>query len=118
VEENMQEVKAVAKYVRISPYKVRRVARLIQGVNYAKAEALLKALPHRGSALILKVIKSAVSNAVNNNKYDINSIVIKSVIIDEGPRLKRFKAQARGRIFKIIKRTSHIKVSVVSLEDK
>ena len=110
-----KQYSASGKYIRISPYKVRRVARLIKGMSYDVANATLKSLPQRGGVVIQKVLKSAYSNAVNNFNENGNLIVVDSVIVNEGPRLKRFKPQARGRIFKIIKRSCHIKVVVSTM---
>lgn len=111
--EDKKEFNAIAKYVRISPYKIRRVARLMKGLPYKKADNLLKALPQRGAILINKVLKSATYNAVNTHGANLENIVVQSVNIDEGPRLMRYKARARGRIYKIIKRTCHIRVTVI-----
>lgn len=106
------EVKAIAKYVKVSPYKVRRVANLVRGLNVNKAEQLLLNLPHKGASLLYKVVKSAKSNAVNNNQCNESDLVVASVQINEGPMMKRARPRARGRMFQVIKRTSHIIVTV------
>lgn len=103
---------AIAKYIKISPYKVRRVANLVRGMNVVKAEQLLQSLPHKGALLLSRVVKSAKSNAINNNQYNESDLIISSVQINEGPMMKRSRPRARGRMFQIIKRTSHIIVAV------
>ena len=110
--DNKNQVYAIAKYVRVSQFKVRRVAKLLKGMSSVKANAVLKSLPQKGATLLNKVVKSAFANAVNNHGYNLDDLVIVALNIDEGPRLVRFKPQARGRMYKILKRTCHIKVTV------
>ena len=105
-------VKAEAKYIRISPFKLRRIANTIRGKEAKSALRLLKSLPHKGAGLIYSVIHSAVANATNNNKLDENKLIVKQLLINEGPKFKRFRARARGRSASIEKRTSHIVVAV------
>jgi large subunit ribosomal protein L22 len=99
-------------YISISPFKLRRVANVIRGLDINRAGYLLKALPHRGSEVFDKLLKSAVANAVNNHGMDQTKLVVSKVTVDEGPRTKRFQPRARGRIYQIIKRTSHALVEV------
>ena len=103
---------AIAKYQRISPYKVRRVSNLIRGKNVQQAIDILNNLPHKGARVLLKVVQSAKSNAVNNHKLTEKNLVLDTVMINEAPMIKRFKPRARGRMFRIVKRNSHISVIV------
>ena len=109
------EVAANAKYIRMSPLKLRRVANVIKGKKVVDAIYILRSLPQKGADIILKVVKSAKANAINNNSMKEENLYISSIQINEGPRLKRYKARARGRIFQILKRTSHIRVGINNL---
>ena len=104
-------VKAVAKYIRMSPFKLRRIADVVRGKSVDEAIAILSRMPHKGARLILQVLNSAKANAEHNNKVS-TCLYISELIICEGPRLKRYQARARGRMFQIIKRTSHIHVGL------
>ena len=106
------EVRAVAKYVRIAPRKVRVVMDLIRGKNVAEAFAILKFTPKAGAVAIEKVLKSAVANAENNHDLDVDRLYVSSAFVDQGPTLKRIHPRSRGQAFKILKRTSHITVIV------
>ena len=106
------EVKAIAKYIRISPNKVRRVINLIRGKSTTEAFHILKFLPHKAATLVEKVLHSAVANAEHNNKLDTGELVVSKVTVDKGPSLRRFRARARGRVNSIEKPTSHITVAV------
>jgi large subunit ribosomal protein L22 len=106
------EVKAVAKYVRIAPRKVRVVMDLIRGKSVAEAFAILKFTPKIGADAIEKVLKSAVANAENNFDMNVDNLYISSAFVDQGPTLKRIHPRSRGQAFKILKRTSHITVVV------
>jgi large subunit ribosomal protein L22 len=102
------EVRAVGKYLRVSPYKVRLVADLVRGKKVDEALTILKFLPKKGGRLINKTLRSAVANAENTQTIDVDTLFIKTIMVDEGPRLKRFRPRAMGRATRIIKRTSHI----------
>ena len=104
------ESKAVAKYVRIAPRKVRVVMDLIRGKNVAEAFAILKFTPKVGADAIEKVLKSAVANAENNFDMNVDKLYVSSAFVDQGPTLKRIHPRSRGQAFKILKRTSHITV--------
>ena len=106
------EAKAVAKYVRIAPRKVRVVMDLIRGKNVAEAFAILKFTPKAGADVIEKVLKSAVANAENNFDMDVDKLYVSTAFVDQGPTLKRIHPRSRGQAFKILKRTSHITVIV------
>ena len=106
------ESKAVAKYVRIAPRKVRVVMDLIRGKNVAEAFAILKLTPKVGADAIEKVLKSAVANAENNFDMNVDKLYVSSAFVDQGPTLKRIHPRSRGQAFKILKRSSHITVVV------
>lgn len=106
------EVKAEAKYIKISPYKLRRVADVIRGKHVLEAVTLLTHLPQRGASVIAKVLRSAVANAEHNHKKNSDDLVVSTILVNDGPRLKRFQPRARGRIYQITKRTSHIYVGL------
>ena len=106
------EAKAVAKYIRISPRKVRIVMNLIRGKNVADAFAILKFTPKAGADVINKVLKSAVANAENNHNLDKAKLYVKEAYVNDGPVLKRSVPDSRGRIAKNDHRTSHVTVVV------
>ena len=106
------EAKAVAKYVRIAPRKVRVVMDLIRGKDVADAFAILKFTPKVGAEVIEKVLKSAVANAENNFDMNVDKLYVSSAFVDQGPTLKRIHPRSRGQAFKILKRTSHVTVVV------
>ncbi len=106
------EVRAVAKYIRLSPAKVRQVADLVRGKNVDDALAILKFTPKRAAKTLSKVINSAVANAENNNELDRTQLYISKAFVDQGPSLKRWRARAYGRADIIKHRTSHITVVV------
>ncbi|GEN34793.1 MULTISPECIES: 50S ribosomal protein L22 [Aneurinibacillus] len=104
------EAKAVARYVRIAPRKMRLVVDLIRGKQVGEAIAILKHTPKAASPVIEKVLLSAVANAEHNMNLDANNLVVSKVFVDEGPTLKRFRPRAMGRASRINKRTSHVTV--------
>ena len=106
------EAKAVAKYVRIAPRKVRVVMNLVRGKSVAEAFAILKFTPKAGADVIEKVLKSAVANAENNFDMNVDKLYISSAYVDQGPTLKRIHPRSRGQAFSILKRTSHVPVVV------
>lgn len=106
------EVKALYKYARISPLKMRDVAREITGLPASQALDLLNFTPKKAAILIGKTLRSAIANAENNFELDADALVVKEVQINEGPRIKRFKPRARGGAAPIIKRTAHIRLIV------
>jgi large subunit ribosomal protein L22 len=108
------EAKAILRTTRISPQKARLVADQVRGLPVAKALSLLKFSDKKAAAIIYKVIYSATSNAENNNGADVDELKVASIMVDEGPTLKRFMARAKGRGTSISKRTSHISVVVGS----
>lgn len=106
------ETVAVAKYLRISAQKVRLVANLIRGRDVEAALNVLAFTPKASAPLIAKVLKSAIANAGQKEGVDVDTLVVKNVLVDEGPTLKRFRARAMGRGTRILKRMCHIKVIV------
>lgn len=108
----MAEVRAVAKYIRISPRKVRIVMDLIRGKDVKDAFAILKFTPKRGAEILTKVLNSAVANAENNNDMDSSRLYISKCFVDPGPTLKRIHPRSRGQAFAILKRTSHVTIYV------
>lgn len=110
------EARAVARYVRISPRKVRLVLDTIRGKNVNDALAILKFTPNRAAGIIEKVLKSAIANAENNNGMDRDNLYIAKAVADQGPMLKRLLPRAMGRSNIIRKKTSHITVIVKERE--
>jgi large subunit ribosomal protein L22 len=104
------EITARAKYLRISPRKLRLVAQLLPGKKVGEALSLLQFLPQRGAGLVRKVMVAAVANAEQRSQVDVDTLVVKGVQVDGGPSLKRFQARAMGRVNRILKRSSHITV--------
>ena len=101
---------AHAKYVRISSSKVKIVIDLIRGKSVDDAVAILQFTPKAASPVLLKVLNSAIANAVNNSELDRKSLFVAEVYANPGPTLKRFVARSRGSASPILKRTSHISV--------
>ena len=106
------EVKAVARYVRISPRKVRPVMALIKGKGIEEALAVLQFTPNRASRAVAKVVKSAAANAENNLELARDSLRVAQAYVDSGPSIRRMQARARGRADVIKKRSSHITIVV------
>ncbi len=106
------EVRAVARYIRMSPFKVRRVLNQIRGRSYADALILLEFMPYSACEPVRKALRSAVANAENNNGFDPRDLVVSTAFADQGPTLKRFRPRAQGRAYRIRKRTCHITIGV------
>jgi large subunit ribosomal protein L22 len=104
------QVKAVARYVRISPQKVRMLADAIKGKPVDKALSMLRFMPQKAAGIVEKVLRSAVANADQQPDIDIDSLIVGNLLVDCGPMFKRFQARARGRGTRIIKRSSHVTV--------
>ncbi|GKT08336.1 50S ribosomal protein L22 [Desulforhabdus sp. TSK] len=104
------EVRAVSKYLRVSPHKARLVADLVRGKDVGDALTILKYSPKKSCRLINKTLRSAVANAENTKTMDVDNLFIKTITVDEGPRLKRFRPRAMGRATRILKGSSHITV--------
>ncbi len=110
------EARAVSRFIRISPRKTRQVADLIRGKRVDEALGILALTPRKASPILRKVVLSASANVRNREDTDKPTanehLVIKEILINEGPTLKRIRPRAQGRAYRINKRTSHIKVTV------
>jgi large subunit ribosomal protein L22 len=106
------EVKAIAKYIRMSPTKVRRVLNQIRGKSYREALMILEFMPYSACEPILQVLQSAAANAQNNKGLQKNELLVSRAFADPGPVLKRFRPRSQGRGFKILKPTCHLTVYV------
>jgi large subunit ribosomal protein L22 len=104
------EVKAIARYVRISPQKVRMLADAIKGKPVDTALNMLRFMPQKSAGIVEKVLRSAVANADQQADVDIDSLIVGNLLVDCGPMFKRFRARARGRGTRILKRSSHVTV--------
>ncbi len=110
------EAKAHLKYARISPRKVKIVCDLIRGKDTKTAQAILMQTPKAASELMLKLLKSAVSNAENNHDLDPDNLFVSETYANPGPIIKRIMPRAQGRAYRINKRTSHITIVVKEKE--
>ncbi|MBD3766796.1 MAG: 50S ribosomal protein L22 [Gammaproteobacteria bacterium] len=106
------QVSAKHRYARISPQKARLVADMIRGKSAEAAVNMLAFSDKKGGDLVKKVLDSAIANAENNEGADIDMLKVVAVYVDEGPRMKRMSARAKGRGNRIVKRLSHITVVV------
>ena len=106
------EAKAIARYVRIAPRKLRIVIDLIRGKAVGEAFAILKHTPKVGSEVIEKVLRSAVANAEHNYDMNVDNLIVSSCFIDQGPTMKRIHPRSRGQAFKILNRSRHVTVAV------
>ena len=105
-------MKAVAKYVRIAPRKARLVADEVRGKSYLEAKSLLTFTNRRAAKAVGEVLKSAAANAEHNMDADADELKVKTIKVDEGPTIKRYRPRAMGRATMIRKRTSHITVEL------
>lgn len=106
------QVRAVSRYARVAPSKVRQVAAHIRGRGIDDARRVLALSPKGASEQLLKTLDSAVANAEHNNGLDVDDLIVTQATVDEGPTLRRYQPRAMGRATRIRKRTSHITVSV------
>lgn len=109
-----QEIKAIARYIRMSPFKVRRVLDQIRGLSYREALIILEFMPYRATEPVLAVLRSAVANAEHNAGLNPAELQITQAYADMGPVLKRFRPRAQGRAYQIRKPTCHITVAVAA----
>jgi len=109
-----REVRAQAKYVRMSPRKARLVAEHIRGRSVPEARAVLAFTSREAAGVLQKVLQSAVSNAEANHGIAEDRLYVKATYVDGGPVMKRWRARARGRVARIRKRTCHITVTLVA----
>jgi large subunit ribosomal protein L22 len=108
------EIKAIARYIRMSPFKVRRVLDQIRGRSYREALIILEFMPYRACEPVLTVLRSAVANAEQNAGLNPADLKITQAYADQGPVLKRFRPRAQGRAYQIRKPTCHITVAVAT----
>ena len=106
------EVKAITKYVRISPDKARHVARLLQGKTAVEALRQVDLIPRKAARLFSKTLRSAIANAEHNHEMSVDALFVQEAVVGEGPRLKRFRPKARGMAGRITKRTSHLRITL------
>ncbi len=104
------EARAIAKYVRVSPLKARRVADLIRGKQLKEALAILRITDNKPARAYEKVVESAAANAENNHGMNTDKLYVAEVYANQGPTLKRMKAESHGRGAIILKRSSHLSV--------
>src|SRR5688572_8162154 len=107
--------RAVARHVRISPMKARRVINLVRGLPAKEALTVLQFAPQAASEPVYKVLASAIANAENNERLDPDSLLVAEAYVDEGPTAKRFRPRAQGRAYRIRKRSCHITIVVESV---
>ena len=110
--ETRQEVRAEAKFVRVSPRKARLVVDHIRGRSVPEARTILAFTTRAAAVDVEKVLRSAVANAEANHGLNGDDLIVASAVVDEGPTLKRWRARARGRLGRIKKRTCHITITV------
>jgi large subunit ribosomal protein L22 len=108
---------AVARFVRITPMKARRVVEMVRGAQVDEALATLRFAPQAAAADVYKILESAVANATTGEGLERGTLVVSQAMVDEGPTLKRFRPRAQGRATRILKRTSHITLVVQPAED-
>lgn len=106
------EVRAIARYIRMSPNKVRRVLDQIRGRTYREALIILEFMPYRACDPILKALRSAVANAEHNEGLNPADLVVSKAYADQGPALRRYRPRAQGRAYMIRKPTCHITIAV------
>jgi len=104
------EARAIAKYIRMSPFKVRRVLKQIRGRSYKEALMILEFMPYAACQPVLQLLQSAAANAQNNYGLQKEQMVVNYAYADPGPVLKRFRPRARGMAYQIRKATSHLTV--------
>lgn len=106
------KAKAEAKYIRVSPRKLKGIADLVRGKNVKDAKAILKFTPNKGARVFLKVLESAIANAENNHHMNVDNLFVAEIYANQGPTMKRFKAGSMGRANPQLRRTSHVGVMV------
>jgi large subunit ribosomal protein L22 len=111
------QIAAKYKYAKISPQKVRLVADQVRGLAAEKAVTLLSFSNKKAASMIKKVLDSAIANAEHNNGADIDELKVGRIYVDQGPTMKRFRARAKGRGDRVLKRMCHITVVVTDEKD-
>ncbi|HAE42410.1 MAG TPA: 50S ribosomal protein L22 [Clostridiales bacterium] len=110
------EANATAKYIRISHRKMRFICDMVRGKDLDEALAILKFTPKKGARELEKVVQSAAANAEHNFDLNRDKLFVSKVSVDQGPTLKRWRPRAKGAAYKILKRSSHINVTVKERE--
>jgi large subunit ribosomal protein L22 len=110
------QAKAIQRYVRITPRKCNQVLELIRGQSVEDAQNTLQFTPKLGARIVQKVLKSAVANALHEGKVRIEQLYVKEAVVGAGPTLKRWLPRAQGRATPILKRMSHVSLTVASKE--
>jgi len=110
--------RAVARHVRLSASKARRVVNLVRGLPAKEALTVLQFAPQAASEPVYKVLASAIANAENNDRLDPDALLVSVAYVDEGPTLKRFRPRAQGRAYRIRKRTCHITIELEAVAPK
>jgi large subunit ribosomal protein L22 len=110
--------RAVARHVRLSATKARRVVNLVRGLPAKEALTVLQFAPQAASEPVYKVLASAIANAENNERLDPDALLVSAAYVDEGPTMKRFRPRAQGRAYRIRKRTCHITIEVEAVQPK
>jgi large subunit ribosomal protein L22 len=111
------EAKAEARYIRVSPQKVRLVVDLIRGMQAGKALNTLRATNKRIAPTVEKVLQSAIANAVNRNEdVDVDRLYVSHALVNEGPRMKRVRPAPMGRAYRYQRRLAHIVIKVAEKE--
>jgi large subunit ribosomal protein L22 len=111
------QVTALTRYSRISPKKVREVARVLKGRPANDAVELLRFIPRKAARLLAKTLRSAIANAENNHNLNSDRLVVSEAIVEEGPSFKRFRPTARGSAHRYKKRTSHFRIVLDEVEN-
>jgi len=106
------DVKAKLSYARITPRKMRLVANLAKGLPVEKAHFQLKFSQKKGGKLLSKLLDSAIANAKEKGGIDVDNLFVKNVTVDDGPVMKRFMPRAMGRAYKILKKMSHVEITL------
>ena len=119
MEENkIIQAKATAKYVRMSPIKLKPVTDLVRGKNLQDALEILKFTPGKGAEIVEKVVQSAAANAENNHDMNPEDLYVAEVYAHQGPTMKRWRAGSQGRASVILKRSSHVGVTLKEKEEE
>jgi large subunit ribosomal protein L22 len=111
------EVRAINRHVSISPQKLRLVCDKVRGLDVEQALVTLEFMPHKGAVIVHKTVASALANAENNFDLKQSDLYVSEIFAGDGPRLKRYKAGARGRYKPRVKRTSHLTVVLAEREE-
>jgi large subunit ribosomal protein L22 len=110
------QAKAIQRYVRITPRKCNQVLELIRGQGVEQAQLALQFTPKLGARIVQKVLKSAVANALHECKVRVEELFVKEAVVGAGPTMKRWLPRAQGRATPLLKRTSHVSVTVATKE--